>query len=226
MQSNYYYTWGVCHQYLCNNNQYHGHNSRKRYYHQVGGEEQVLRLAGGNDTVDEDVDDKKKSSQNVVSERLQLKKLKNDTTTTTTTCGTLKTGQVLFDKGDKVYAAWWSQDTVRSEANPTSWYPGTIKAYKMSGHQRVLYSVVFDDGDKINNLEEHHIMTKPNYLKKMKKELKPLFDKGDEVYAAFWPDDKRSASTPSWYPGKVKSYRVVKGSESGVYGSTRFYDIE
>ena len=226
MQSNYYYTWGwgVGHQYLCNNN----NNSRKRYYHQVnGGEEQVLRLAGGgNDTVDEDVDDKKKSSHNnVVSERLQLKKLKNDTTTTTTG-GTLKTGQVLYDKGDKVYAAWWSQDLDRSSAPPTGWYSGTIKTYKMSSQQQVQYSVVFDDGDKLDNLEEHHVMTKPDYLKKMKKELKPLFDKGDEVYAAFWPDDKRSASTPSWYPGKVKNYRVVKGSESGVYGSTRFYDIE
>ena len=223
MQSNYYYTWGVGHQsYLCNNNQYHSHNSRKRYYHQVGGEEEVLRLAGGNDTDDEK---KIKKSSHVVSERLQLKKLKNDTTTTTTG-GTLKTEQVLYDKGDKVYAAWWSQDTDRSEANPTSWYPGTIKTYKMSSQQQVQYSVVFDDGDKLHNLEEHHIMTKPDYLKKMKKELKPLFDKGDEVYAAFWPDDKRSASTPSWYPGKVKNYRVVKGSENGVYGSTRFYDIE
>ena len=221
MQSNYYtWGWGAGHQYNCNNNQYHGHNSRKRYYHQVGGEEQVLRLAGGNDTVDEDVDDKKKRSH-VVSERLQLKKLKNDTTTTTTV-GALKTEQVL---GDKVYAAWWSQDLDRSSAPPTSWYPGTIKSYKISS-QQVRYIVVFDDGDKLDNLEEHHVMTKPDYLKKMKKELKPLFDKGDEVYAAFWPDDKRSASTPSWYPGKVKDYRVVKGSESGVYGTTRFYDIE
>jgi len=132
----------------------------------------------------------------------------------------------IYDKGDKVYAAWWSQDLDRSSAPPTGWYSGTIKTYKMSSQQQVQYSVVFDDGDKINNLEEHHIMTKPDYLKKMKKELKPLFDKGDEVYAAFWPDDKRSASTPSWYPGNVKSYRVVKGSEGGVYGSTRFYDIE
>lgn len=126
----------------------------------------------------------------------------------------------------KVYAAWWSQDLDRSSAPPTSWYPGTIKTHKVSGQQQVRYSVVFDDGDKLDNLEEHHIMTKDAYLKKMKKELKPLFDKADEVYAAFWPDDKRSASTPSWYPGKVKSYRVVKGSESGVYGPTRYYNIE
>ena len=138
--------------------------------------------------------------------------------------GTLSTN--VYDKGDKVYAAWWSQDLDRSSAPPTGWYSGTIKTYKMSSQQQVQYSVVFDDGDKLDNLEEHHIMTKPDYLKKMKKELKPLFDKGDEVYAAFWPDDKRSASTPSWYPGKVKNYRVVKGGKNGVYGSTRFYDIE
>ena len=130
------------------------------------------------------------------------------------------------DKGDKVYAAWWSQDLDRNSAPPTGWYSGTIKTYKLSSQQQVQYSVVFDDGDKLDNLEKHHVMTKPDYIKKRKKELKPIFDKGDEVYAAFWPDDKRSASTPSWYPGKVKSYRVVKGSESGVYGSTRFYDIE
>ena len=59
------------------------------------------------------------------------------------------------DKGDKVYAAWWSQDLDRSSAPPTSWYSGTIKTYKISSQQQVLYSVVFDDGDKLDNLEEH-----------------------------------------------------------------------
>ena len=123
-----------------------------------------------------------------------------------------------------VYAAWWPENDIE-RSTPPLWYSGTIKGYKTLDNKARLYNVTFDDGDKIGNLKEEHIMTKEEYDMKMKKEIKPLFDKGDEVYAAFWPDDKRSASTPSWYPGKIKSYREVKGDGRGEYGPTRFYDV-
>ena len=134
------------------------------------------------------------------------------------------TSSRVYGKGDKVYAAWWPENDVE-RSTPPLWYSGTIKGYKTLDNKARLYNVTFDDGDKIGNLKEEHIMTKEEYDMKMKKEIKPLFDKGDEVYAAFWPDDKRSASTPSWYPGKIKSYREVKGDGRGEYGPTRFYDV-
>ena len=130
----------------------------------------------------------------------------------------------VYGKGYKVYAAWWPENEIE-RSTPPLWYSGTIKGYKTLDNKARLYNVTFDDGDKIGNLKEEHIMTKEEYDMKMKKEIKPLFDKGDEVYAAFWPDDKRSASTPSWYPGKIKSYREVKGDGRGEYGPTRFYDV-
>ena len=45
-------------------------------------------------------------------------------------------------------------------------------------------------------------MSKEEFKIKTKKELKPLFEEGDEVYAAYWKDedDKKNCS---WYPGKI-----------------------
>ena len=64
---------------------------------------------------------------------------------------------------------------------------------------------------------------------KKKEHLKPLFEEGDEVYAAYWTDDKRVGDTPSWYPGKVKSYREDindNDGSGGEYGPLRLYNIE
>ena len=65
---------------------------------------------------------------------------------------------------------------------------------------------------------------------KKKDQLKPLFEEGDEVYAAYWTDDNRVGDTPSWYPGKVKSYREedIKDSDGSrrEYGPLRLYNIE
>jgi len=55
--------------------------------------------------------------------------------------------------------------------------------------------------------------------------LKPLFEEGDDVCAAWWPDAKsRRDSVGEWFPGVVKSYRddVESGSP---YGPTRYYDM-
>ena len=55
---------------------------------------------------------------------------------------------------------------------------------------------------------------------------KPILEVGDEVYAAWWPDAeiRRTNSRSSWYPGRIKSVKEV--DSGGVYGPTRFYDIE
>ena len=124
-----------------------------------------------------------------------------------------------FGKGDKIYAVW-REDTTR--CSEPSWYPGTIKTYQQeSGH----YTVTFDDGDELDDLAHNFIMTKDDYLVRMKTEIKPLFEKGDKVYAAYWADDKRTAATPSWYPGTIKRYKEVKGGND-EYGPVRFYDVK
>ena len=73
------------------------------------------------------------------------------------------------------------------------------------------------------------VSTKSIQLKnKNKEQLKPLFEEGDEVYAAYWTDDKRG-DAPSWYPGKVKSYREDindSNGSRGEYGPLRLYNIE
>lgn len=55
--------------------------------------------------------------------------------------------------------------------------------------------------------------------------LKPLFERGDEVYAAWWPNAKaRRDKNAEWFPGVVKSYSEVE--TQSPYGPTRFYDVE
>ena len=74
------------------------------------------------------------------------------------------------------------------------------------------------------------VSTSSKQLQNMEKEqLKPLFEEGDEVYAAYWADDKRVGDTPSWYPGKVKSYREDindNDGSRGEYGLLRLHSIE
>lgn len=52
--------------------------------------------------------------------------------------------------------------------------------------------------------------------------LKPHFEEGAEVCAAYWDNDEREGSS-SWYLGKIASSRVLK--KSGKYGQTRLYSI-
>jgi len=55
-----------------------------------------------------------------------------------------------------------------------------------------------------------------------KKDLKPLLNVGEKVYAGWWQDKQRESST-LWYPGIVKSYKEVE--TGGQYGPLRLYDI-
>ncbi|KAL7527751.1 hypothetical protein ACHAXR_002111, partial [Thalassiosira sp. AJA248-18] len=61
---------------------------------------------------------------------------------------------------------------------------------------------------------------------KSRRDLKPLFEEGDEVYAIWWPD-KRSRQRnllSQWFPGTVKSYKEI--DNTSPYGPTRTYNIE
>jgi len=66
------------------------------------------------------------------------------------------------------------------------------------------------------------IKAKDSKAKYSRRHLKPLFEKGDKVYSAWWKDAKRSGET-QWYPGSIKSY--TEEETNSPYGPTRYYDI-
>jgi len=66
----------------------------------------------------------------------------------------------------------------------------------------------------------HTTNTKAKYSRR---HLKPLFEKGDRVFSAWWKDEKRSGET-QWYPGLIKSY--TQEETNSPYGPTRYYDID
>lgn len=61
-----------------------------------------------------------------------------------------------------------------------------------------------------------------------KRKLKPRYQVGEEVYAAWWPADKKFDEQPLWYPGHVKSYRDqrVGTKGAGEYGVVRLYKVQ
>jgi hypothetical protein len=56
-----------------------------------------------------------------------------------------------------------------------------------------------------------------------KKELKPLFEVDDLVYAPWWPDGEQRKEKPSWYSGKIT--RFTTSTARSKYGPTRFYSV-
>ena len=54
-----------------------------------------------------------------------------------------------------------------------------------------------------------------------KKDYKPLFEKGDPVYAPWWPSNG-SRADQTWYPGVIEDYVTLK---NGKYGPVRKYNI-
>ncbi|KAL7529380.1 hypothetical protein ACHAXR_004456 [Thalassiosira sp. AJA248-18] len=87
-----------------------------------------------------------------------------------------------FKVGEKVYAAWWP-DEARKDV--PSWYPGIVRSCKevlmenngdgvgvgrnnsQYGPVR-LYNVEYDDGDKLNGVEDRYVFTKADYLLHMR----------------------------------------------------------
>ena len=60
-----------------------------------------------------------------------------------------------------------------------------------------------------------------------KRKLKPRYEVGEEVYAAWWPNDKKVDEPTLWYLGRVKSYKDQRVGSKGVgeYGVIRTYKI-
>lgn len=75
--------------------------------------------------------------------------------------------------------------------------------------------------------EQENVKRQEEEAKAEKQKLKPRFQVGEEVYAAWWPDDKKTDEPPLWYPGRVKSYKDQRVSNKGVgeYGAVRLYKI-
>ena len=86
-----------------------------------------------------------------------------------------------------------------------------------------------------NNTNDRHIKPSlPRTVGKMKAttttsttNLKPLFNKGDEVHAAWWDPsldmNQPSGKNASWYPGSILSYKTIG---KNMYGPLRLYHIK
>lgn len=75
--------------------------------------------------------------------------------------------------------------------------------------------------------EQENVKRKEEEAKFEKQKLKPRYQVGEEVYAAWWPDSNKD-EPPLWYPGHVKSYKDQRVSSKGVgeYGVVRLYKIQ
>lgn len=69
----------------------------------------------------------------------------------------------LFGIGDEVYAAWRSAH----DAEP-AWYPGKIIGYESIGQNEYgpvrLYSIKYEDGDELNEVDDYWVFPKDDYL--------------------------------------------------------------
>jgi hypothetical protein len=73
------------------------------------------------------------------------------------------------------------------------------------------------------NARRHEVETKAK-----KEMLKPRYQVGEEVYAAWWPEGNMRDERPLWYLGRVKSFkdqRCSSGKGAGEYGAVRLYKI-
>ena len=119
----------------------------------------------------------------------------------------------------KIYAAFWKTS---ARAGSPVFYPGVVASSKVvvkGGESTVLYDIDYDDGDKGKDIDGNLVKTRKTYLRK---NLKPFLMAGDEVYAAWWEDEKRDKAA-TWHPGVIKS--VVEFSYGGEYGPIRKYDV-
>jgi len=125
----------------------------------------------------------------------------------------------VLKNGKKVYAPFWKTS---ARSGQPSFYPGVVASSKVvlkGGESTVLYNIDYDDGDKGTDIDGSLVKTRKTYLRK---NLKPFLMAGDEVYAAWWEDEKRDKAA-TWHPGVIKS--VVEFSYGGEYGPIRKYDV-
>ena len=75
-----------------------------------------------------------------------------------------------------------------------------------------------------------HVAEPPTAIWQDTRNLKPVFQVGDEVYAAWWDPglDAKNGTNASWFPGKIESRKIGRrraGSPPSRYGPTRLYRI-
>jgi len=99
-----------------------------------------------------------------------------------------------FDIGDLV-CAYWPYNVCTSFQNQYELFFGTIKDIKING-----YTVEYDDGDIVNNIDSSLIFRRPEFL----------FSIGDTVQAC-WPMNAQNKNCPERYvrfPGVITTYNA------------------
>ena len=93
-----------------------------------------------------------------------------------------KNRKTALHVGDEVYSAWWGEDAkrrvhcnydYRSIIVPT-WHPGVITKVTEDGcggqyGPFLLYEVAFDDGDKLDEVQDYFVMKKSDYIISIRK---------------------------------------------------------
>ncbi|KAL3771167.1 hypothetical protein ACHAWU_004790 [Discostella pseudostelligera] len=72
----------------------------------------------------------------------------------------------FFDVGTAVYGPWWQGER---QIFCDTWYPGKIASYKEYPSSspygpRRKYTIHYDDGDKLEDVEDHYVFSKEDYL--------------------------------------------------------------
>ena len=123
---------------------------------------------------DEPIRKKKKVSASSKSNTTSKKSTTNHTTNTKAKYSRRHL-KPLFEKGDKVFSAWWKD---KKRSGETQWYPGSIKSYTEEetnspyGPTRY-YDIDFDDGDELYNVEDYYVFPEVDYILQQKNDFKP-----------------------------------------------------
>ncbi len=76
----------------------------------------------------------------------------------------------FLEVGDACYAVWWPSKGRRDQP---AWYPGKIRSYKEKVGGRYgpvrLYDITYDDGDKLNGVEDFYVFSKSEYKLSLQK---------------------------------------------------------
>jgi len=72
----------------------------------------------------------------------------------------------FFDVGTAVYGPWWQGER---QIFCDTWYPGKVASYKEYPSSspygpRRKYTIHYDDGDKLEDVEDHYVFSKEDYL--------------------------------------------------------------
>ena len=114
----------------------------------------------------------------------------------------------LFEKGDAIYAPWWEN----GDRSKQQWHPGVILNYttEKDGPYGPIrrYSVQFDDGDKLDDVEDYSILSWEDFQLESKNE-----ERGGEWVGVLERFDKRStdewAKSVGWYEVNIGEFALI-----------------